>query len=281
MKYRLIAFDLDGTLLNDDKKIPERNLLALKAAAERGCYIVPATGRIVAGMPEDIRRLDCVRYYVIMNGAMVWDEADKTVIRRSEMDLETALKLYEYLDGFPVGYDCYKDGRGYISADDFRLLNEYFEAIPKMIGYVRSIRTAVPDLKATLRDWGESIQKMQIYFRPCQEELRKQMLSELPEKFPELAFTSSLKNNIEVNSCDAGKDKGLQALCSVLGLDMASVVAFGDGSNDSAMLAAAGLGVCMDNGCAEAKAAADEICDDNNRAGLAQVIERLIEQNQI
>jgi len=279
--YKLIAFDMDGTMLDDEKKIPEGNLRALAAAAERGCHIVPATGRMVGGMPAEIRALPYVRYYITMNGALVWDEQEKRSLFESEMSLESVLALFEYLDAYPVSYDCYRKGQGYISAENFELLHEYFEAIPQMISYVRSIRTPVPELKAALRQWGDSVQKVQIYFMPCHEELRQELLQLLPGKFPELAFTTSLKNNIEVNSAHAGKDRGLAALCRELGIDMADTVAFGDGSNDSAMLKAAGLGVCMANGCDEAKAAADIIAKSNNEAGLALCVEKILAERKI
>ena len=57
MKYRLIAFDLDGTLLDGKKNIPPENMAALKAAAEQGMHIVPATGRIYAGLPQPLKDL--------------------------------------------------------------------------------------------------------------------------------------------------------------------------------------------------------------------------------
>ena len=62
MSRKLIAFDLDGTLLDDEKRIPPENLRALEAAAERGWVPVPATGRIVRGIPEPVKRLPGVRY---------------------------------------------------------------------------------------------------------------------------------------------------------------------------------------------------------------------------
>ena len=71
MDYRLIAFDLDGTFLDSEKNIPERNMAALKAAAEKGVYAVPATGRIFAGIPEELKSAPFIRYYVCINGAYV------------------------------------------------------------------------------------------------------------------------------------------------------------------------------------------------------------------
>lgn len=73
MNYRLIAFDLDGTLLDSEKRIPAENIAALRRAAEKGAYIVPATGRILGGIPEELSALPFIRYYVCINGAAVMD----------------------------------------------------------------------------------------------------------------------------------------------------------------------------------------------------------------
>ena len=81
MQYRLIAFDLDGTLLDGEKHIPPENLAALYAAAERGMHIVPATGRIYPGLPEELRKLPFLRWCITINGAYVYDaEEDSAVL---------------------------------------------------------------------------------------------------------------------------------------------------------------------------------------------------------
>ena len=73
MEIRLIAADMDGTLLNDEKKIPEENLRAFKACASQGIEIVPATGRTMRGLPDELRNLPGVHYAILTNGAQVVD----------------------------------------------------------------------------------------------------------------------------------------------------------------------------------------------------------------
>ena len=72
MRRLLLAFDLDGTLLDDDKGIPPENLRALEAAADRDFVLVPATGRMVPGIPANVRALPFCRYYIVSNGAGVF-----------------------------------------------------------------------------------------------------------------------------------------------------------------------------------------------------------------
>ena len=73
MSIRLIAFDLDGTLLRNDKTVSERTMKALQRAADQGIYLVPSTGRIFDAMPEVVRNMPFVRYAITVNGAAVYD----------------------------------------------------------------------------------------------------------------------------------------------------------------------------------------------------------------
>ena len=280
MAYKLIAFDMDGTLLDDDKRVPPRNLRALWAAADRGCHIVPATGRMAGALPDELSD-PRIRYYILINGAMVYDAREDRVLYEGNIPVEQALELCSFLDELPVFYDCYLDNQGYMDGDMFDNLEPFFEKVPVMLGYVRSIRSRVPSLAAFIRERMAPVQKMQIYFRPEQEGLRQELLREIPRRFPALCATTSLPNNIEVNSVDADKGKGLAALCRTLGLDMSESMAFGDGSNDTAMLRAAGLGVAMANAEPAVKAAADALAKSNNEAGVGLFLEEMIALGQL
>lgn len=273
MNYRLIAFDLDGTLLDSEKRIPAENIAALRRAAEKGAYIVPATGRILGGIPEELSALPFIRYYVCINGAAVMDAQTGEALYRAEIALDTALRFYEYMDTLPVIYDCYQDGRGWMTRGMYDRA-EKFMPDKGILRLIKSLRVPVPELKAHLAAKGETLEKMQVYFNDM--ELRARMLKELPGSFPELLFSSSVSNNIEVNSAAAGKANGLRALCRHLGVDMAQTVAFGDGTNDTDMLRAAGLGVAMANAMEDVRNAADYITLSNNDAGVAAAIEKFV-----
>ncbi len=273
MSCKLIAFDLDGTFLDTAKNVPEKNLAALTAAAERGIYAVPATGRIFDGIPKELRALPFMRYYICINGAYVYDAAENTVIHRAEVPLETALRFYEYMDGKPALYDCYQDGRGYMTASMYAQAEAYLSD-PGILHLLKTLRTPVPELKAYLREKGEDVQKLQAYYADTAE--RDSELARLPGLFPELLFSTSVKNNIEVNYRTAGKGNGLAALCRHLGIDLADTVAFGDSSNDTDMLLAAGCGVAMANALSEVKAAADAVTLSNDECGVADTIYNII-----
>ena len=273
MKYKLIAFDLDGTLLRGDKTISERSLRALYAAYEAGALIVPATGRIFKGVPAALRLQPFSRCYILINGALVFDAEENAAIRRAEIPNELALRLYEHMDGLDVIYDCYKDNWGYASRAMYERAGDYISDRGILELFYRS-RTPVSDLKEYLRADGGSIQKAQMHFRDMR--AKKKELELLPALFPETAVSSSVPSNIEINIREANKGDALLALCAHLGIDPAETLAFGDGTNDLSMIRAAGCGVAMGNADFAVKAAADAVCDDNEHDGLAKYIERLM-----
>lgn len=281
LTYRLIAFDMDGTFLSDDKSISRENLAALDAAAERGAVIVPATGRVVSGIPEPLMALPYIRYFISINGARVYDRAGDRVLYRGEIPVELALRVLEYMDTLPVLYDCYQDDRGWMSRDMYQRAAEYFVSEPNMYDFFRRMRQPVDDLKETLRRRNRPVQKLQMHFRPEHEPERRRQMELVPQLFPGIIASSSLRNNVELNSVTAGKGLALQALCEELGMSTAEAVAFGDGSNDTDMLRRAGLGIAMANAAPEVKAAADRLTATNNEAGVARAIWELIEAGQL
>lgn len=268
--FRLLAFDLDGTLLTSNKVLTSRTREALLAAAQAGITLVPTTGRFYRAMPEAVRALP-LRYAVTMNGAQVYDIAAARAVRRAELSTQRALALMEYLDGFPVIYDCYADGWGWMTRS-MQQNAAQFVSDAHALQMIQTLRTGVDDLKSYLRERGCGVQKMQLFTRDAA--LRQQLLKSLPARFAGLSVSSSMPFNIEINDAHANKGEAVAALAAQLGLAPESVMALGDGLNDISLLQTAGWGVAMANACAELLAVADAVtasCDDD---GAARAIER-------
>ncbi|MBR1757433.1 MAG: HAD family phosphatase [Lachnospiraceae bacterium] len=270
---KLIAFDLDGTLLTSDKRLTEENAAALQKAAEAGIEIVPATGRFYKGMPEIIRNLPYVRYVITINGAQVYDVKEDRTVCGSELPWERAVALMERLDTLPVIYDCYQDGWGWMTQALYDQAEEY-AANPHSLDMILHLRTPVPDLKECLASRQRGVQKVQAFFQDM--DLRAQMLKILPEEFPDMKVTSSIVNNIEVNSQEANKGNALRLLSEHLGIPLSQTMAFGDDLNDIDMLSVAGIGVAMANAYAEVKAVADRLTDDCDHSGVGRAINEIL-----
>ena len=272
-KPKLIAFDLDGTLLDSRKGLSERNRRALTAAGEAGIRLVPATGRIPAGLPEPLRGLPGLRWGILSNGAEIYDFEAQRIVHREEVPLDTALEVYDYAESLGLPYDCYQDNWGYISAAVKARAPEFIPD-PGILDLMERLRTPVPELRAWLREKGEPLQKLQLYFTDM--DLRERLLRELPERWPSLAVTSSVPFNIEINSARSTKGRALESLCALLGVDPADSLAFGDGTNDISLLRAAGCGVAMANAEPAVKAAADRVTLSNDESGVAAVLEEYL-----
>ena len=268
---RMITLDLDGTLLTSDKRLTDRTMAALSAANDRGIIIVPTTGRIFRGLPQEIRDWPFLRYAILSNGAAVYDIERDYTLYRAELPLSQALEIMSWLDGQPVIYDCYMDGNSWITADMLEQIDQYI-ANPALLRFVKSIRQPVPDLKAFVREKGRSLQKIQLF---CQDdETQVRLLSHIP--FDHIAVSSSVPRNVEINHEDAHKGAGMLALARYLGIEPEQIMAFGDGLNDISMIREAGWGVAMENAVKEVKAVAALTTASNDEDGVAQMMERLI-----
>ncbi len=270
-RIRLVALDLDGTLLNSDKKITDESRKVLYRAAEQGIEIVPCTGRFFGGMPENIRKLPFLHYAITVNGASVYDVREQKELFSACIPWEKALEVLEFLDTLPrpLVYDAYIENWGWMT----RKMQENVDPFGPDEHYLKMLktfRTPVEDLKAFVRENKKDVQKLQIYMLPGEvEEYKAGMMEAIKEKFDWLAVTSSVVNNIEMNFADANKGDALLALAKHLGIPREQTAAFGDGSNDLTMIKAAGFGVSMENGVPELKEMAEYVTRNNDHEGIA------------
>lgn len=271
MGYKLLLFDLDGTLLDADKHIPERNRAALEKAAGDGIEIVPSTGRFYNGMPEEVRALP-LHYAVTINGAAVVEATTQKTLRSVEIPADTALRIFDDIEKTPAMFDCYQDNWGWMTRPIYGRIDDVCPTTWQR-ALVRSTRSPVDDLRSSVMSRGGSVQKIQEFFAPEDLALRDPEIERLKREYPELSVTSSVSNNIEINAKDANKGSALLFLCELLGIDPSESMTFGDGLNDVTMLEQAGTGVAMANAPDEVKQVADYVTTANVEAGIAHALE--------
>ena len=102
MDIRLIALDLDGTLLTEDKRLSERNRKALEACIQKGIYIVPCTGRTFEGIPSVVRQVQGIQYAILTNGAQIQNAVTGEVIERRPLDWEKAVQVIDKIKGYTL-----------------------------------------------------------------------------------------------------------------------------------------------------------------------------------
>ena len=271
-EIRLIALDLDGTLLDSQKRLSARNEKALKGCIARGIYIVPCTGRIWGGVPEFLRTLPGIRYAITTNGAIVEDVAEHKILDERKLGCAQAIDILEMAGKFHTMYDAYVNGCAYGEKRFLEHMDDY--AIPDTIqAMVRQTRQEVPDVVEKVRALGLTVEKINYFFGDQQERARARRA--LQER-GDVIVSSSLDNNLEINAPGATKGEAILRLAKHLGLSREQTMGFGDGENDMTMIRMAGIGVAMGNAVEALKAEADYVTVTNDEDGVADAIEKLL-----
>ena len=268
-QIRILALDLDGTLLDSEKRLSDVNRNALAAAAAKDILVVPTTGRFFGMMPPAVRDLPFVRYAITVNGAQVYDRETDTAIVREELPLEKALAIMRYLDGFDVIYDCYQDNWGRMTQAMQEKAEEYAQC-PHYTKMIREFRKPYPDLKDYLAEQGRDVQKIMLFARDPA--VRDAIAADIKTRFDGLAVSSSTFNNLEFNAASAHKGRALERFAEHFGWTLDNCMAFGDGLNDLSMVRMAGIGVAMANAAPEVLSAANYVTLSNDEDGVAEAL---------
>lgn len=269
---RLVAMDLDHTLLNDDKKISKYTERVLREAMNSGVFIVPATGRIFKSIPGFIRDMEGVRYALCCNGATVYDKDEDEILYTNHLSEQTVFDIFDILEKYHCTHDIYQNGQGYMEPRFLDHLPEY-GVFNHTYDLVKDTRLPVENLREYIHKNPLGIEKISSFFDDMK--VRKAAFEELCEKNI-ASVSSSLSNNIEINQFGCDKGDGLIHLAEHLGIPMSQVMVCGDAGNDTKMIEAAGIGVVMENGMEELKKIADFITKTNNEDGVAYAIEKLV-----
>lgn len=266
---RLIATDLDDTLLDARSELTPRTLAALKRAMDAGVRIALSSGRMTEAMLPFARIIGVNAPMILFNGALIRDLRDGETIFANPIPFETARRVARMVEDMGVYIQAYP-GEGYFC--DRR--TEY------TLGYEKSIRVPCAELGVPVSEWmrGDMIKMLAIDTPERIDEVQRA----LREAFPSgVSFMKSKAHYLEIVAEGIDKGRALDALRARLGFERDEVMAFGDGQNDAAMLAAAGWGVAVENAVDECKAVARIIAPRNTEDGVAQVIEQCLEDGRI
>ena len=269
--YRILACDLDGTLLRDDKTISEETIAALQRISSEGVIFLPSTGRTHRELPSAIQNLPFVHYALCCNGGTVYNYIEDKYIYEDAIPYELALEVLEYVKTLPVYESVVVNGRRIVKGDENDDIDEYVQKVAiKTIQFNFSWKH---DVKKAFEEMHMDAQKFLLYLAEGADKAEVQ--NALSQRFPQLSISSSGPVFIEVNTVGVDKGKALKNFCGIMNIPVEESMAFGDAENDISMLKAAGKAVVMENGTAETKKYADMICPSNNDDGVRHVIEEL------
>ncbi len=265
--YKLIAIDMDGTLLNTDHQITSHNKQAITQAREMGVKVVLASGRPLAGMLSALDQLDMNTdddYVISYNGSMVQTAASKTAIRQEILTGSDAKLIADWAEKLSVNVHAFSLKDGLITPKN----NKYttHECTINNIPLTEMPFSELSDDEAILK-------VMMVEEEPLLTKAIGQLPAMLNEKY---TIVRSSPFFLEFMHKTSDKGAGVECLAQHLGIKREEVITMGDAGNDHHMLTYAGLGVAMGNATEETKAIADYITDTNNNSGVAQVIEKFV-----
>ena len=270
MSYKLVAIDMDGTLLNSKGTVSDRTRQAIYDAGKRGVYVVLATGRILKSAINHSLELNLNRPIISSNGAVIVDE-NQNIIYEIPMKMDAVEKVVKLGQSENIYFHFYNEDSFYANTYIEEVLNFYNTEESKKNG--REIKVNI--FKDSNEITGNGINVYKFLF--IDDDRNK--LDSLKEKLigvDNISVCSSWSNNLEVMDNRVSKGNGLKYLCNKLNISSENVIAIGDNENDISMLQYAGLGVAMGNGVEKAKSVADLIAESNDEDGVAKIIEKYI-----
>ena len=263
MKYRLLALDLDGTLLNSQKEITSETRKALTWAKAHGIYVVLSTGRIVGEAAEFAREIACEDKMVTAGGAAIATASDERILESWAMPCEIGAQAVAAVQDLPVRVMIYVGDKIYINPfSDRDFVQNY-----RVEGF-HANKVVLDDIAGAIRARGLDVTK--VYAIGERADLDKALETIRP--LPGITITSSGSDNFEVMPAGVDKGTALVRLGEMLGVGPEEMVAIGDSDNDVAMLRAVGMPVAMGNADPALKQLARYVTQDCDHDGVAQAV---------
>lgn len=270
--YRLVAVDLDGTLLNSEKRISEEDKRVIKQAIDKGVKVVVCSGRIYAGARIFARQLGIGEPLIACNGAIIRDMATEELLYSDSMENEDCYRAMDICRKEGIYFHIYVGDTMYTERLDFSSLF-YWQKNQTLPEKDRVDIRLVESTSEVLRN--SRVAASKIVAVSDDPELLGQTREKV-EKIETVEVMSSASNNFEIMNRGVSKGNALRFLSERLGIGKEEIVAIGDNENDYSMIQFAGLGIAMQNAEASVKEIADYITLSNNESGVAEAIRRFI-----
>lgn len=273
-RYRLLAIDLDGTLLDSRREVPEENVRAIRSAKAAGVEIAIVTGRRFPALRRYVAPLGIDPFVVANSGALVRSGLSGGILRRRLLPIEVALRVLELaeLAGMePVVHDG-PDAEGNLilrtSARGVRSMKRYLNQSYPEPQWVSTIRIEREPVQIGFTGTVSEVRELETTLR--------EGLGELRASFARTEYPEERLALLDVLATSATKSQALEFLAETLGIDVLSTMAIGDNWNDLEMLERAGLGVLMANASSELKGRGLAETTSNDEAGVAFAIARYL-----
>ena len=268
MSIKLVAIDIDGTLLNEKREITADVKEAIAQAVAKGVAIVLCTGRPLPGVQEQLNELDLFQendYVITYNGALVQQTKSGKIIARHGLTHEDYLEIEVMARRVGSHLHSIDDQAIYTSNRDISAYTIHEASLVHMPLKYRTPEEMTPDI---------NLVKMMMIDEP---DILDAAIARLPQTFREKYTTvKSAPYYFEVLNKEASKGAAVANLAQHLGIDQDEIMAIGDNENDLSMIEYAGLGVAMGNAVPLVKEAANVDTKTNEEHGVAEAIKTYV-----
>lgn len=271
MAIRLIAVDLDGTLLPRSQVIPAETRKAVERVQAAGMEFCFCTGRAAAECRDLFPQLPAMRYGSFCTGANILDLQNNTVLAQNALTADEARALYAIVREYDCCISFIADGVVHNSRAQVERFAPY--TAPAILEMFARTHVIEDDLDGFVARYDGPVEKFYVSFLDKTErDTAYARAAQLPYYITDAGF-----NDFEIMRPGVDKGVGLTQLAALLGFTAAEVAAVGDSSNDLPMLRCAGLSVAMGNASDAVRAAADVVVADNEHGGMAEILNRIAE----
>ncbi|NRD77732.1 sugar-phosphatase [Bacillus sp. BRMEA1] len=266
--YKLIAIDIDGTLINDRKELTNEVIDAIQSAKAKGVKVVISTGRPIGGvlsLIEELKLNEEDEYVITYNGAVVQSTLTNEVISEVSLTYQDLKELYELSIQVQSPMHFFDSESIYTPNKDINKYTVHESHINQVPLHYRTIDEIPEDMlipKVMFIDEPERLQKV---------------IDAIPNSFREkYAMVQSAPFFLEILHPSVSKGNAVKQLAEKLSIKREEVICIGDGENDLSMVEYAGCGVAMGNAVSSIKEAAQFETLSNNENGVAYAIEKLV-----
>lgn len=263
--YKIIAVDLDGTLLKSDKTICPDSICDIEAAIKKGIHVVYCTGRALSEIQVYFKSLPMIRYAICYSGAMVYDCIENKCIYQTEVEQTYVKKVIETAKKYNAMVHFLTEKESIVSSSDVTHMNDFHMGVYQDL-YMKVTRK-VRDMEKEGELLGSMI-KINIYFRTVEE--RGKGYEEL-KHFP-LTFAFAEETSLEMTAQGVTKATGLMHLAEYLNIPVSQTAGIGDADNDRDMLRKVGFSVAMGNANDTIKSQCSFTTKDNEHNGAGEAI---------
>lgn len=285
---KLIASDMDGTLLNEKLAVSSENALAIKRAQKAGIHFLVATGRTYETGYPLLEERGIHSAFIALNGAQIYDENGNVQSVR-ELSRQTLSQALDILQKYPIQTDIVTDQGTYTRlnfqeyatsvAQDLAGINPDIDLTPyidEILTYVRQLNLVhVDSFDSLIAD--NKVRPLKIVLITSDDTVRAQVEAEVKAQMPTLSVTSATPTNLEINSRAANKGDAIAHYADHLGLDASEVAVIGDSLNDLSMMKWAGYSFAVDNAIPIIKEVAQYQTVSHQDHAVARVIDDILD----